>query len=151
MYGKMQASGLTECNSFICSSAIWGQSCFFVHLKEWVADGCFLHSPAPQQSPWWVAASPGSKFWEPSLTFGGQKSLMAVTFLVYWYGKKCFFHSFLSITSYYFFRMLLFLVSPVISPCKWIISAYISLQADGGHIGAYPYLASRLDKRARKT
>ena len=76
MYGKMQASGLTECNSFICSSAIWGQSCFFVHLKEWVADGCFLHSPAPQQSPWEVAASPGSVLgalthnWRPEITDG---------------------------------------------------------------------------------
>ena len=33
-----------------------------------------------------VAASPGSQFWRPSFTFKGQESLMAVTFLVYWYG-----------------------------------------------------------------
>ena len=31
-------------------------------------------------------------FWEPSFTFGGQKLLMAVTFLVYWYGRR-YFHS----------------------------------------------------------
>ena len=28
--------------------------------------------PAHQQSPWWVVASAGSRFWEPSFTFGGQ-------------------------------------------------------------------------------
>ena len=36
-----------------------------------------------------VAASPGS-VWEPSFTTGDQKSLMAVTFLVYWYGRRYF-------------------------------------------------------------
>ena len=56
VYAKMQASGLTEFNSFICISAIWGQSCSLVHLKEWqMAASCIL--PAPQQSPWGVAAS----------------------------------------------------------------------------------------------
>ena len=30
------------------------------------------------------------QFWEPSFTFGGQKSLMAMTFLVYWHGKRYF-------------------------------------------------------------
>ena len=44
---------------------------------------CFLHSPTPQQLPWRLAASSGSPFGEPSFTFGGQKSLMAVTFLVH--------------------------------------------------------------------
>ena len=29
-------------------------------------------------------------FGEPSFTFGGQKSLMAVTFLVYWHGRRYF-------------------------------------------------------------
>ena len=53
---------------------------------------CFLHSPAPQQLLWGVAASAGSRFGEPSLTFGGQKSLMAVTFLVCWCGRR-YFHS----------------------------------------------------------
>jgi len=38
--------------------------------------------PAPQQSAWRVAASAGLQFGEPSLTFGGQKSLVAVTFLI---------------------------------------------------------------------
>ena len=37
-----------------------------------------------------VAASPRSQFWEPSFTFEGQKLLMAVTFLVYWYGRRYF-------------------------------------------------------------
>ena len=53
---------------------------------------CFLHSPAPQQLLWGVAASARSWFGEPSLTFGGQKSLMAVTFLVCWCGRR-YFHS----------------------------------------------------------
>ena len=38
---------------------------------------------APQQSLRGMAASAGSQFWEPSFTFGGQKSLIVVTFLVY--------------------------------------------------------------------
>ena len=74
----MQASGLTECIPFIRTSAIWGQSCFFIHLKEWQMAASRI-PPAPQQSP----ASTGSQLEEPSFTFGGQKSLMAVTFLVY--------------------------------------------------------------------
>jgi hypothetical protein len=54
-----------------------------------VADVCFLISPnssAITLGEW--AASVGSQFWEPSFTFGGQKSLMAVTFLVY--GRRYF-------------------------------------------------------------
>ena len=65
------------------------QFCFLVHLKEWqMAASC--NPLASQQSPWRVAASAGSQFGEPSLTFGDQKSLMAVTFLVYWYGRRYF-------------------------------------------------------------
>ena len=45
--------------------------------------------PAPQQSPWGeVAAPPGLQFGELLFTFGGQKSLMAVTFFVYEYGRR---------------------------------------------------------------
>ena len=63
----------------------------------WGGRWLLLHSPpppAPQQSPWgagwWhlldhVCCVP---FWEPSFTFGGLKSLMAVTFLVYWYSSR---------------------------------------------------------------
>ena len=51
MYGKMQASGLTEFISFICTSAIWGQILLLVHLKEWLMAASFI-SPSPQQSPW---------------------------------------------------------------------------------------------------
>ena len=55
-----------------------------VHLKEWqMAAFCVPPAPALQQSSQRVAASTGSQFWEPSFTFGGQKLLMAVTFLVY--------------------------------------------------------------------
>ena len=55
----------------------WGAAVHgVVHLAS-----CIL--AAPQQSLLGVAASAGSQFWEPSFTFGGQKFLMAVTFLVY--------------------------------------------------------------------
>ena len=74
MYRKTQASGLTEFIPFICTSAIPGQSCFLTHLAS-------CTPPAPQQSLLGVAA--GSQFGEPAFTFGGQKSLMAVTFLAY--------------------------------------------------------------------
>ena len=43
MYGKLQASGLTESIPFICISAIWGQPCFRVPLASCIP-------PAPQQS-----------------------------------------------------------------------------------------------------
>ena len=57
--------------------------CFLVHLKEWqMAASCI--SPTPQQSPWEVAASVGSQFWEPSFTFGGQKSMVAICYLLIW-------------------------------------------------------------------
>ena len=56
MYGKTKASGLTEFSPFIFTSAIWGHSCFLVHLASCIP-------PAPQQSSWRVAASDGSQFW----------------------------------------------------------------------------------------
>ena len=62
MYGKKQVSGLTEFIPSMYTSAIWGQPCFFVHLAS-----CIV--PAPQQSTQRVAASAGSQFGEPSLTF----------------------------------------------------------------------------------
>ena len=69
MYGKIQASGLTEFIAFICTSAIWAKSCFLVHLKQWqlwqMAAPCA--PPAPQQSPWrvdhhggWITMASGS-------------------------------------------------------------------------------------------
>ena len=79
----MQASGLPGFIPFICTSAIWGQCCFLAHLA-------FCIPPAPQPSPWGMAASTGLQFWEPSFTFEGQKLLMSVTFLIYWYGRRYF-------------------------------------------------------------
>ena len=79
----LQASGLTEFIPCLFTSAICGQACFLVHLAS-------CTPPAPQQAPWGMAASPGWKFWEPSFKFGGQKSLMAVTFLVYQYSRRYF-------------------------------------------------------------
>ena len=67
----MQAPGLTEFISFICTTAIWGQSCFLGHLT--------LHS----LSSFVITTEGGSKItvWELPFTVGGQKSLMVVTFL----------------------------------------------------------------------
>ena len=42
---------------------------------------------------WWHLLD---QFWETLFTFGGQKSLMTVTFLVYWYGRR-YFHIILKI------------------------------------------------------
>ena len=79
----LQASGLTEFIPFLFTSAVCGQACFLVHLASCIP-------PAPQQSPWGMVTSLGWKFGEPSFTFGGQKSLMAVTFLVYQYCRRYF-------------------------------------------------------------
>ena len=49
-----------------------------------------MGSWAPQDSPRGGAASAGLHFWEPSFTFGGQKSLRSVSFLVCWYGWRWF-------------------------------------------------------------
>ena len=80
--GRHKPLGLTDFIPFICNSAI---RAILFPCSPW-----FLRPPAPQQSLWGLVASAGSQFWEPSFTFGGQKSLMAVTFLVYWHGKRRF-------------------------------------------------------------
>ena len=148
MYGKMQASGLTEFNSSICSSAIWGQPCFPIHLKVWqMAASCI--PPAPQQSPWRVATPHNQSFRTPHLHLEARNHWWLWHFLFIHMAGNVFFHSFLSVTSYYLFRMLLFLVSLVISPSKWIISAHIYLQVDGGQIDAHPHPVFRWDKRAK--
>ena len=80
--GRCKALG--PLNSFLSDATQLSGTkfCFLVHLKERQM-AASRSPPAPQQSPWRVAASAGSQFGEPSLTFGDQKSLMAVTFLVY--------------------------------------------------------------------
>ena len=70
---------------------------FHVHLSYlgsilFPCSPCFLHSPSSSAITMGegVSASTGSQFGEPSFTFGGQKSLMAVTFVVYWYSGDIF-------------------------------------------------------------
>ena len=70
---------------------------FHVHLGYlgsilFPCSSCFLHSPSSWESPWerGVSASTGLQFGQLSFTFGGQKSLMAVTFVVYWYSGDIF-------------------------------------------------------------
>ena len=74
---------LHSLNSFLSyASQISGaKSCLLVYLKEWQMTASCI-PPAHQQSPWWVVASAGLRFWEPSFTFGGQGMLIAVTFLI---------------------------------------------------------------------
>ena len=69
---------------------LWGGRC-----GGW----CFFYPspPHPQllsshRGGWWhlLALRHCIPFWEPSFTFGSQKSLMAVTFLAHWYGRKYF-------------------------------------------------------------
>ena len=46
MYAEMQASALTEFIRFLCTSAVWGSSCFLAHLKEWQVAASCVHSPS---------------------------------------------------------------------------------------------------------
>ena len=51
MYGKMQASRLTEFIPFTFTSAIWGQTCFLVPLQGWQITA-LAFPPALKQSQW---------------------------------------------------------------------------------------------------
>ena len=78
MHGKMQASGLTEFLPFICTSAVWGQPVSF-----------FTFFPAfPNSSTVTVGGGRGNIHWitfqKRSFSFGGQKSIMAVSRLLIW-------------------------------------------------------------------
>ena len=91
MYEEVQASWLTEFIPSICTSAFWGQIQFPCSPRgmqplKFLLDFSQLLSSHLEG----VAASVRSQFWEPSFTFGAQKSLMAMTFLVYWYGRRYF-------------------------------------------------------------
>jgi len=76
---------LDSLNSFLSSGTqlSGARSCFLVHLASCIP-------LTPQQSLWRVVASFGSQFREPSITFGGQKLLIAVILLVYWYDRRYF-------------------------------------------------------------
>lgn len=83
MYGKMQASGLTEFICFICISLSGASpaSVFTLFLA--------LPPTAPQQSPMGggvvgMATSAGSQWWEHLIHIWSPELLMAVAFLVYW-------------------------------------------------------------------
>ena len=53
-----------------------------------MADGCSLRSPRASAVTMASGGTCWIELWEPAFTFGGQKSLMAVTFLVYWVGSR---------------------------------------------------------------
>ena len=76
---------LDSLNSFLSSGTqlSGARSCFLVHLASCIP-------LTPQQSLWRVVASFGSQFREPSIKFGGQKLLIAVILLVYWYDRRYF-------------------------------------------------------------
>lgn len=46
MYAEMPASGLTEFILFLCTSAVWGPSCFRAYLKEQQVAASCIHSPS---------------------------------------------------------------------------------------------------------
>ena len=87
MYGKIQASGLSEFIPFICTSALGGgvggaNPVFLFTLRS----GRWPLLAFPQllsNHGRGLTASVGCQFWEPSFTFGGQKSTMAMIFPVY--------------------------------------------------------------------
>ena len=58
MYGKTQASGLTEFIPIKCTSALWGQSGFIVHLASCI----------PQAPLWSLSGVAASTGWEPLFT-----------------------------------------------------------------------------------
>ena len=95
MYAEMQASGLHWTDSFHMSLS-------YLELILFPCSPYFLHFPSASATTLGIllaaikATSSGSQFWEPSLTFGGQKLLMAVTFLVPWSGKRYFHFTVLS-------------------------------------------------------
>ena len=76
---------LDSLNSFLSfgTQLSGAKSYFLVHLASCI-------SLTPQQLPWTVAASFESQFREPSITFGGQKLLIAGILLVYWYDRRYF-------------------------------------------------------------
>ena len=100
-----QRSGSKLRNSAFCvweDASLWAHwihsfhkhlSCLGPILFPW--SPCCVISRAPRQSLWRVAASAGLQFWEPSFIFRGQKLLMAVTFLVYWYVRRSFISQFI--------------------------------------------------------
>ena len=83
MYGEDASFWAHWILSFHIHPRYLGQSRFLAHLASCIP-------PAPQQLPCGLRVSPGLQFWETSFTFGGQKLLMAMTFLVYWYGRRYF-------------------------------------------------------------
>ena len=83
-----RCKSLSSLNSFLSHvpQLSGAKSYFLVHLKEW---GCgrrlLLAFPQLLSNH---RGGCGAASMEPSFTFGGQKSLMAGTFLVYWYGRR---------------------------------------------------------------
>ena len=71
----MQASGLTDSFLSYAPQLSGGQS-LFISLRA------FPQLFSNHHGGWGVAACAGLQFGEPSFTFGGQKSLMAVTFFI---------------------------------------------------------------------
>ena len=75
MYEKKQASVLTEFVPFICTSAIWGQSCFIIHLAS-----CIL--PAPQQLGW------GDRGGGPTTSTGSHRSQLVLGALIHLWRRE---------------------------------------------------------------
>ena len=136
MYGKMQASGLTELIPFVlCLSPV---PC---SPKEWAMAVSHI-LPGLQQSPWGLASYSRLQFWEPLFTIGGQNLLMAVTFLVYWYSR------------YFSFRLVAQTVKnlPVMQD-TWVqfLGREDPLEKENGYPLHYSCLENSTDGRAGQT
>ena len=83
MYGKMQTSGLTEFIPFVCTSAVWGQSCF---IRSWqIATSCIPWLLSSHYwwwvggSIWWTAVLGALiHIWRPEITDGCDLSCLLI-------------------------------------------------------------------------
>ena len=86
MYWKRQASGLTEFTPFMCTSAIWGQSCFLVHLVSCIPPAPLNHHGRGGVSIHWIAVwAAFNHIWRPGNT-NGCDSVDAIVMITGWKG-----------------------------------------------------------------
>ena len=77
----MQASGLTECISFKCTSALWGESCFFVHLLSFphLLRNHLCGEGGGIGSIHWISVLGALIYiWRPKITDGGDISCLLI-------------------------------------------------------------------------
>ena len=73
----MQASGLTDFTAFICTSAIWGQSCFLVHFASCIPQLLSNH-PTGWQHPLGQSLGALIHIWRPEIIDGYDISYLLI-------------------------------------------------------------------------